>query len=122
MRQNLWLKPSRWKTSQVDAAGQSCASGKKRQWQKQRLRQPPWKPLRSKSPGANRRRTCACGCSAAGTRKAVQDVLYKHIATAAPMTRRLRRRLRAGRTQHSDWQRPSFNFEGKGLAGGFIRR
>ncbi|HGM7071421.1 MULTISPECIES: ribonuclease E [Serratia] len=49
--------------------------------------------------------------------KAVQDVLYKHIATA-PMTKAPAPAYVPEERKHSDWQRPSFNFEGKGSAGG----
>ncbi|OKB68503.1 ribonuclease E [Serratia marcescens] len=49
--------------------------------------------------------------------KAVQDVLYKHIATA-PMTKAPAPAYEPEERKHSDWQRPSFNFEGKGSAGG----
>lgn len=49
--------------------------------------------------------------------KAVQDVLYKHIATA-PMTKAPAPAYQPEERKHSDWQRPSFNFEGKGSAGG----
>ncbi|MCC7583000.1 ribonuclease E [Serratia sp. Lou2A] len=49
--------------------------------------------------------------------KAVQDVLYKHIATA-PMTKAPAPAYQPEARKHSDWQRPSFNFEGKGSAGG----
>ncbi|CAI1110361.1 ribonuclease E [Serratia proteamaculans] len=47
----------------------------------------------------------------------VQEVLYKHIATA-PMTKAPAPDYVADQQQQSDWQRPSFNFEGKGSAGG----
>ncbi|WP_072271427.1 ribonuclease E, partial [Serratia marcescens] len=47
--------------------------------------------------------------------KAVQDVLYKHIATA-PMTKAPAPAYVPEERKHSDWQRPSFNFEGKGSA------
>ncbi|AIA49251.1 ribonuclease E [Serratia sp. FS14] len=49
--------------------------------------------------------------------KAVQNVLYKHIATA-PMTKAPAPAYVPEERKHSDWQRPSFNFEGKGSAGG----
>ncbi|AYZ32545.1 ribonuclease E [Serratia sp. FDAARGOS_506] len=49
--------------------------------------------------------------------KAMQDVLYKHIATA-PMTKAPAPAYVPEERKHSDWQRPSFNFEGKGSAGG----
>ncbi|KLE37708.1 ribonuclease E [Serratia sp. TEL] len=49
--------------------------------------------------------------------KAVQDALYKHIATA-PMTKAPAPAYVPEERKHSDWQRPSFNFEGKGSAGG----
>ncbi|AWC79915.1 ribonuclease E [Serratia ureilytica] len=49
--------------------------------------------------------------------KAVQDALYKHIATA-PMTKAPAPTYVPEERKHSDWQRPSFNFEGKGSAGG----
>ncbi|MDQ9488326.1 ribonuclease E [Serratia marcescens] len=49
--------------------------------------------------------------------KAVQDVLYKHIATA-PMTKAPAPAYVPEERKPSDWQRPSFNFEGKGSAGG----
>ncbi|ENZ5479666.1 ribonuclease E [Serratia marcescens BIDMC 44] len=49
--------------------------------------------------------------------KAVQDVLYKHIATA-PMTKAPAPVYVPEERKPSDWQRPSFNFEGKGSAGG----
>ncbi len=49
--------------------------------------------------------------------KSVQDVLYKHIATA-PMTKAPAPAYQPEERKHSDWQRPSFNFEGKGSAGG----
>lgn len=45
------------------------------------------------------------------------DVLYKHIATA-PMTKAPAPDYVPEQQQHSDWQRPSFGFEGKGSAGG----
>jgi ribonuclease E len=47
----------------------------------------------------------------------VADVLYKHIATA-PMTKAPAPDYVPEQQQQSDWQRPSFNFEGKGSAGG----
>ncbi|TFZ51535.1 ribonuclease E [Serratia proteamaculans] len=47
----------------------------------------------------------------------VPDVLYKHIATA-PMTKAPAPDYVPEQQQQSDWQRPSFNFEGKGSAGG----
>ncbi|MNT74427.1 Ribonuclease E [compost metagenome] len=43
--------------------------------------------------------------------------LYKHIATA-PMTKAPAPDYVPEQQQHSDWQRPSFAFEGKGSAGG----
>ncbi|WP_209632726.1 ribonuclease E [Serratia sp. PL17] len=43
--------------------------------------------------------------------------LYKHIATA-PMTKAPAPDYVPEQQQHSDWQRPTFNFEGKGSAGG----
>ncbi|CAI2785123.1 Ribonuclease E [Serratia grimesii] len=43
--------------------------------------------------------------------------LYKHIATA-PMTKAPAPDYVPEQQQRSDWQRPSFNFEGKGSAGG----
>lgn len=49
--------------------------------------------------------------------KAVQDALYKHIATA-PMTKAPAPAYVPEERKHSNWQRPSFNFEGKGSAGG----
>lgn len=49
--------------------------------------------------------------------KTVQNVLYKHIATA-PMTKAPAPAYVPEERKHSDWQRPSFNFEGKGSAGG----
>lgn len=45
------------------------------------------------------------------------EVLYKHIATA-PMTKAPAPSYEPEAPKHSDWQRPSFNFEGKGSAGG----
>ncbi|WBL72352.1 ribonuclease E [Serratia liquefaciens] len=45
------------------------------------------------------------------------DTLYKHIATA-PMTKAPAPDYVPEQQQHSDWQRPSFAFEGKGSAGG----
>ncbi|TQI80210.1 RNAse E [Serratia fonticola] len=44
-------------------------------------------------------------------------VLYKHIATA-PMTKAPAPTYEPEAPKVSDWQRPSFNFEGKGSAGG----
>jgi len=49
--------------------------------------------------------------------KTVQNALYKHIATA-PMTKAPAPAYVPEERKHSDWQRPSFNFEGKGSAGG----
>jgi ribonuclease E len=49
--------------------------------------------------------------------KAVQNALYKHIATA-PMTKAPAPAYVPEERKHSNWQRPSFNFEGKGSAGG----
>lgn len=49
--------------------------------------------------------------------KAVHDVLYKHIATA-PMTKAPAPAYVPEERKHSDWQRLSFRFEGKGSAGG----
>ncbi|WP_148874888.1 ribonuclease E [Serratia marcescens] len=49
--------------------------------------------------------------------KTVQDALYKHIATA-PMTKAPAPAYVPEERKPSDWQRPSFNFEGKGSAGG----
>jgi len=43
--------------------------------------------------------------------------LYKHIATA-PMTKAPAPDYVPQPQQRRDWQRPSFNFEGKGSAGG----
>ncbi|WP_454877906.1 ribonuclease E [Serratia inhibens] len=47
----------------------------------------------------------------------VQDTLYKHIATA-PMTKAPAPAYEPEEQKRSDWQRPSFSFEGKGSAGG----
>ncbi|VEA64944.1 Ribonuclease E [Serratia plymuthica] len=47
----------------------------------------------------------------------VHDVLYKHIATA-PMTKAPAPAYEPEEQKRSDWQRPSFHFEGKGSAGG----
>jgi len=47
----------------------------------------------------------------------VQGTLYKHIATA-PMTKAPAPAYEPEEQKGSDWQRPSFNFEGKGSAGG----
>jgi ribonuclease E len=46
-----------------------------------------------------------------------QPVLYKHIATA-PMTKAPAPDYQPEAAKTSDWQRPSFNFDGKGSAGG----
>lgn len=45
------------------------------------------------------------------------EMLYKHIATA-PMTKAPAPSYEPEAPKHSDWQRSSFNFEGKGSAGG----
>ncbi|WP_346827889.1 ribonuclease E [Serratia inhibens] len=47
----------------------------------------------------------------------VHDTLYKHIATA-PMTKAPAPAYEPEEQKRSDWQRPSFSFEGKGSAGG----
>ena len=47
----------------------------------------------------------------------VAHMLYKHIATA-PMTKAPAPTYEPEAPKHSDWQRPSFHFEGKGSAGG----
>ncbi|MBL5859963.1 ribonuclease E [Serratia fonticola] len=46
-----------------------------------------------------------------------QPVLYKHIATA-PMTKAPAPDYQPEAAKTSEWQRPSFNFDGKGSAGG----
>lgn len=46
-----------------------------------------------------------------------QPALYKHIATA-PMTKAPAPDYQPEAAQTSDWQRPSFSFDGKGSAGG----
>lgn len=46
-----------------------------------------------------------------------QPALYKHIATA-PMTKAPAPDYQPETAQVSEWQRPSFNFDGKGSAGG----
>ncbi|MFV8924969.1 ribonuclease E [Serratia fonticola] len=46
-----------------------------------------------------------------------QPALYKHIATA-PMTKAPAPDYQPEATKTSEWQRPSFNFDGKGSAGG----
>ncbi|AHG22226.2 ribonuclease E [Chania multitudinisentens RB-25] len=45
------------------------------------------------------------------------NVRYKHIATA-PMTKAPAPAYEPETPKHSDWQRPSFDFDGKGSAGG----
>lgn len=46
----------------------------------------------------------------------IPQAVYKHIATA-PMTKAPAPAYQQGSPQVSDWQRPSFSFEGKGAAG-----
>ncbi|MFC0225732.1 ribonuclease E [Serratia aquatilis] len=48
--------------------------------------------------------------------QSVPQVLYKHIATA-PMTKAPAPDYEPEAAKASDWQRPSFNFDGKGAAG-----
>ena len=72
---------------------------------------------RSKAPSANRRRTCTCSRAAAGAGESRAGRVYKHIATA-PMTKAPAPAYVPEERKHSNWQRPSFNFEGKGSAGG----
>ncbi|WON78345.1 ribonuclease E [Serratia sp. UGAL515B_01] len=48
--------------------------------------------------------------------QSIPQVLYKHIATA-PMTKAPAPTYEPEATKASDWQRPSFNFDGKGAAG-----
>ncbi|WP_234879041.1 hypothetical protein, partial [Salmonella enterica] len=74
---------------------------------------PPPPPPRPVSPAADASRE-ARGSRGLGDVYKTQD----HTHASAPMTRAPAPEYVPETPHHSDWQRPSFHFEGKGAAGG----